>query len=452
VKSTTLKEAAHLWYRGDQQAALGLAETLYSENSGDKDVAVFFSGLLLHLEQFERARQVLKKTLDAVTDHPPLLVNLSIAQRACGLVEQSVVNAEKAVELDPTLVSAWNALLSALNAAGRKSAAADLLQIALTYHPEAASLQQHLALLERAQGLDSDQRSTKVVSSLTQEARRLISRGALGPAEQAYRQALRVDHGNAIARSGLGILLVRLGRLDEAVPELMLAVASNPDDHAARHFLDVARGVPQPIANKHYVRELFDTYAADFDEHLSRQLCYRVPEDLTTLVKCHVGAELGQVLDLGCGTGLVGQYLSTFCQAIDGVDLSTEMLSRARARGCYRELHLAEISEFLSDAQVSWHAVTAADVFIYYGYLNHLFKDIHRRLQPGGWFAFSVESTDEDGFRVNPASGRYQHSRCYLEQSMVEAGFSWRQFLSVVVRMENGEPIPGWIVLAQGKP
>ena len=42
----------------------------------------------------------------------------------------------------------------------------------------------------------------------------------------------------------------------------------------------------------------------------------------------------GPVLDIGCGTGLVGEVLAA--RPVDGVDISPEMLAKARAQGCYR--------------------------------------------------------------------------------------------------------------------
>jgi SAM-dependent methyltransferase len=54
----------------------------------------------------------------------------------------------------------------------------------------------------------------------------------------------------------------------------------------------------------------------------------------------------GEVADLGCGTGRTGAWLAGHAQieAIDGVDLTPEMLARARERGVYRELREADVS------------------------------------------------------------------------------------------------------------
>jgi trans-aconitate methyltransferase len=52
----------------------------------------------------------------------------------------------------------------------------------------------------------------------------------------------------------------------------------------------------------------------------------------------------GEVVDLGCGTGRTGEWLRGRVDAIDGVDLTPEMLERAAARGVYRTLREGEVS------------------------------------------------------------------------------------------------------------
>ena len=54
--------------------------------------------------------------------------------------------------------------------------------------------------------------------------------------------------------------------------------------------------------------------------------------------------EVGRAADLGCGTGRTGAWLKAHgVQEIDGVDLTPEMLERARARGVYRSLAVADV-------------------------------------------------------------------------------------------------------------
>ena len=54
---------------------------------------------------------------------------------------------------------------------------------------------------------------------------------------------------------------------------------------------------------------------------------------------------------------------------------------------------------FLAEDATRWRLVLAADVLIYFGALEELLAAVHPRLQPGGWFIFSVEELlpDHDG-------------------------------------------------------
>src|SRR6185437_3634504 len=76
-----------------------------------------------------------------------------------------------------------------------------------------------------------------------------------------------------------------------------------------------------------FMRKLFDEFSANYDETMRLKLSYRGPEILRQLAGRIIGArETPQmrILDLGCGTGLVGQ---AFCDLaaggpIDGIDIS----------------------------------------------------------------------------------------------------------------------------------
>lgn len=51
------------------------------------------------------------------------------------------------------------------------------------------------------------------------------------------------------------------------------------------------------------------------------------------------------VLDLACGTGRIGAWLRRRCSAaVDGVDITPEMLEVARNKGVYRTLRIADVS------------------------------------------------------------------------------------------------------------
>ncbi len=59
------------------------------------------------------------------------------------------------------------------------------------------------------------------------------------------------------------------------------------------------------------------------------------------------GRERLTILDLGCGTGLAGVAFKDVAALLDGVDLSPEMIEKARARKLYDNLIVGDIETAL---------------------------------------------------------------------------------------------------------
>lgn len=82
------------------------------------------------------------------------------------------------------------------------------------------------------------------------------------------------------------------------------------------------------------VAALFDEYADTFEEHLVQDLAYSAPPivaEAAAMVEKRRGQKLERVLDLGCGTGLIGRELrkAGITASLEGVDLSSKMVARA---------------------------------------------------------------------------------------------------------------------------
>src|SRR5262249_48048280 len=150
-----------------------------------------------------------------------------------------------------------------------------------------------------------------------------------------------------------------------------------------------------------------------FDTVLVHGLKYDAPTKLFNLLRQHIEIQNLDVLDLGCGTGLLGIQLRPIARTLVGVDLSYRMLDKAKARTIYDELHCKDIVEFMNDDICSYDLVASTDVFIYAGDLSEIFNSVKRRLKAYGWFAFSVEATNKEDY-VLRETGRFQHSKAYL--------------------------------------
>jgi SAM-dependent methyltransferase len=95
-------------------------------------------------------------------------------------------------------------------------------------------------------------------------------------------------------------------------------------------------------------------------------------------------ASAGAIADLGCGTGRTGAWVRTrSAAAIDGVDVTPEMLDRARERGIYRTLAVADVAASgLPDG--AYDVVTTSLVDEHLATLEPLYAEARRLVRPGG--------------------------------------------------------------------
>ena len=158
-----------------------------------------------------------------------------------------------------------------------------------------------------------------------------------------------------------------------------------------------------------------------------------------------------RVLDLGCGTGLIGVACSDLCIGpLIGIDISARMLARAASKQLYAELHEADLMHALESDTRGYKLVLAADVLCYFGALEDVLARIYARLASGGLFLFTVEQleTSAAGWMLR-AQGRYAHEHAYITAACLEAGFDIREIRAESLRQEAGAPVPGWFVVLQ---
>ena len=450
MASDALKAVVDLWSAGDREAATRRSSELLAEDPDNEQLLAFHSGLLLHQSRHQEVLVLLEDAPSRFPEAANLLVNLSIAQRATGDLPAATAAAQQAVRLAPALLGAWNAFGLALIAQERWPEAEEVFRQGLAQHPDHPALRHHLDQVLAQLGKPPVQSASEQGLAWLMQAEELSKTGNPISAEAMLRQAVQLNPNSPEAHSKLGIFLMRFGRTEEARPMLETALEHKPDCPVSRYFLRLAQGETPAAGASDYVRLLFDTYAEQFDQHLLSGLDYKVPELLLGLLREESGdASLGEVLDLGCGTGLMGPLLAPLAAAIDGVDLSQKMLEKARARAVYRQLEQSDIRQFLLATEQQWQTVVAADVFCYCGRLDDVFAGIARRLAPGGMLAFSVEASDDADLSVQGGTGRYQHSRSYVEGALKDAGFRLRQLRAGTLRQDGDRAVPGFVVLAR---
>ena len=277
-------------------------------------------------------------------------------------------------------------------------------------------------------------------------------------AASALHRALKIEPGHLRAYESLGLVLHRLGNYAEAAEVFREWLNHDPDNPFARHMLAATSGAgAPPKAADEYVRQLFDDFAANFDENLA-SLQYRAPQ----LIAERLGREARgnaplDILDAGCGTGLCGPLVRSLARTLAGVDLSAAMIEKARARGGYDELIVAELCAFMSSHPGAFDAVISADTLVYFGALEEPLQGARRCLRQDGLLIFSVEHGHPDGDSGSSGDrpyhlethGRYSHSEAYIRTALAAAGFGSIAIERGVLRRERGSEVRGLIVLAK---
>jgi predicted TPR repeat methyltransferase len=157
------------------------------------------------------------------------------------------------------------------------------------------------------------------------------------------------------------------------------------------------------------------------------------------------------IVDAGCGTGLLAQYLRPYARQLVGVDLSPRMLEKARARG-YDRLVEAELASFLRSEPDAFDLVASSDTLVYFGDLSVVLAAARTALRPGGKLIFTLEHAigAEDlppGYRIHP-HGRYSHTEPYVRGRVAEAGFEVIAIEQAHLRREGGRYVDGLVVAA----
>ncbi|HED34791.1 MAG TPA: tetratricopeptide repeat protein [Gammaproteobacteria bacterium] len=383
--------------------------------------------------------------------------NLSQAYRASGDLNKAGVAGKKAISLDANIPEAHVNIGAILFENGDFNAAIEAYKKALSlrkgYIDAMLGLgdcflktDQFEAGLEQFQAVLLCEKDNIAALTRTGIALRLL--GRIDEAIEHYKKSIVLLPSEPDLYNNLSCLYQRENRPEEAAECLRVLLKLTPDDVVSRHSLNALEGSTTETAPAEYVRELFDNYADDFDSHLVDKLGYHTPEMLLKAILSSITKHNDlAVLDLGCGTGLMGDILHEYCAHLSGVDLAPKMIDQARNRGIYHELAVGDVLEFMgSRGDASLDLVVAADVFVYIGKLDALFCEARRLLSSGGIFSFSVEVAFEKDvdFLLNE-TGRYSHSKSYLNALQASYGFSEEYFEKAHIRNNHGKPVYGYL-------
>jgi predicted TPR repeat methyltransferase len=253
----------------------------------------------------------------------------------------------------------------------------------------------------------------------------------------------------------LGLMDCALAASDSAAAQSYAdrALAVAPDDPNVQYWHAVAHERTPPTQSAAAITSVFDDYAQNFDMHLVRGLKYKVPERVAQMLLALYPNRKFNLLDLGCGTGLLGVYLGPIQGHIIGVDLSPEMIKQAARHQVYSRFYSVNVLDALRDTPAEhYEVITCLDTLVYVGDLTPVIPGALRILKPGGYFIFSCEAAQEGepDLVLRLPSHRYAHRDTAVQRMCREAGFTDIQVEQLpTLRLEGETPLPGFLVTAQ---
>lgn len=273
--------------------------------------------------------------------------------------------------------------------------------------------------------------------------------------------------------NNMGIAEKKQGSIKKARDYFRESLEINPSDgHAIVQLASIADGsdVDDVFSNVQeldpdYVSALFDGYSSRFESELVDVLGYKghslvydvLRKSLNRIGKSPLSIK--RIIDLGCGTGLLGDIVSNEMPwvIIEGVDLSQRMVEIARerkskrGRNVYATVTNEDAAKYLSALEKgSIDCILASDVFIYIGDISKVFEQSWVCLVSGGIVGFTVEKYDgpysDSGLRLLP-SGRFGHSRSYIEDVANRSGFEVLSWEDCTLRQQGGKDVRGSSVI-----
>lgn len=130
------------------------------------------------------------------------------------------------------------------------------------------------------------------------------------------------------------------------------------------------------------VQQGYGEWAKTYEQVVQDEMDIRLFNSLQTVT----WANQQTILDLACGTGRIGLWLRTRTHAaIDGVDITPEMMQQAQEKGVYRQLSHASVTDTELNA-ASYDLCTQSLADEHLPDLQPLYEEVARITKAAGYF------------------------------------------------------------------
>jgi tRNA (cmo5U34)-methyltransferase len=196
----------------------------------------------------------------------------------------------------------------------------------------------------------------------------------------------------------------------------------------------------------------FDQAATTWDEQPRRvTLARAVADEIARRIR--LSREI-DVLDFGCGTGLLALALQPLVRSVTGADTSSGMLDvlgqKVRAQG------LTSVETILLDAQVPlsvsarFHLIVSSMALHHVATLAPLFERFYEQLHPGGRIALADLDREDGSFHDDPRDVHHLgFERGELQAALATAGFVGLGAATAIVSRKGDRDYPVFLITGQ---
>ena len=377
-----------------------------------EDFCLFVAEQFMEKNQSTEALKYYQQALEYNPNSVPALINIANFETVAATAEQLY---QKALSLSPKNFDAHLNYAVLLHKQNRLNEALEEYRQAAIINPNSPEVSNNLGLLQRS------------LRNLQQAIDLLLNAFCLAPEKQEYAANLAET-----------LTIYSQSNQSEAAKIAAAWLKKAPDNPFAKQ-IDAALNNKNISQNSEYSQQLFDIFA-DTYENTMQNIDYHLPQEISALITKKVDT----IVDLGCGTGLLGEKIREKCHQLIGIDISPKMLEKASSKNIYDHLEQADILEYCEKLPSS-ALVIAADVVGYIGELKPLITKIFPH-----YFIFSAATDDKQSqnFILTP-QGRYIYNPAYINETLKNCGYNEISQHNIVLRTENRNPVHGAIFIAK---
>ncbi|GAB4397016.1 MAG: hypothetical protein OHK0048_03850 [Rhodoferax sp.] len=239
-------------------------------------------------------------------------------------------------------------------------------------------------------------------------------------------------------------------QFDLALQDASALCDAEPDNTVYVFFKALAQQQTPSTQPAALIERVFQDAAVGYDTLMVDNLRYLLPDAVAAQMVTWYPERDADVLDLGCGTGLLGRRLAPWKGAVVGADVSRPMLEQAQRLGGYDKLYAVNLLDALRETPSEhYDVITLLDVLGFAGSLDAVLPGALRILTPGGRLVFTFQEPEpgQEGDLVLDKNLVYRHKLARVQEQVAQAGFVETSVTPFKLRIEQGAPVLAqWVV------